>query len=71
MQSSPFPPMADKRSHAVNLAIDAAVEGSAGHILWTLRRHGSEDNVALVEILAEALARVSADRSTSNHRVDL
>lgn len=70
-QSSPFQLMTDKRSKAVDLAVTVAAGGYARHILWTLRRHGYEDNVELVSILSEALARVGATKASTEHRVDL
>ena len=67
-QSSPFRPMTDP---LVELALRAARRGSAGNILWTLRRHGVEDNLQLVTVLSEALARLGAKQQGEEHRVDL
>ena len=68
MQSSPSRLMTDPR---VELALRAARRGSAGNILWTLRRHGVEDNLQLVTVLSEALAQLGNESASSEHRVDL
>lgn len=74
MQSLPFQPMTDELSNknkkALGLALHASARGSAGHILWTLRRSGIENDFDTIIILSHALA-ILGSSSAENYKVDL